>query len=236
MHVELLPLLRCLRPHVDAPLIVAVGSSVDRRIMTGTLGCSVCGAEYAIADGNAVFETLPAGSTAMGEVVGGVVASIAGGASEGRASERHSDAPDDGAMRLAALITLDDREGVWVLDGRWAGMAAALGTIVPATFLLLADRSVASDWPALVGAGDVVPLASASVRGFVLDHPSAALATSAARILVTGGRLVAPAATPVPAGVRELARDARQWAGEREPAAHAGPLVTPRRATPRTGN
>jgi hypothetical protein len=38
------------------------------------------------------------------------------------------------------------------------------------------------------------------------------------------GRVVAPASTPLPDGVREIARDDTDWVGEREPL--ASPVVT----------
>ena len=41
--------------------------------------------------------------------------------------------------------------------------------------------------------------------------------------LATRGRLVAPATAPVPIAIRELARDATEWVGERE----ATPVTVP---------
>ncbi|HEU5173986.1 MAG TPA: hypothetical protein VFT96_04455, partial [Gemmatimonadaceae bacterium] len=68
-----------------------------------------------------------------------------------------------------------------------------------------------------------LPLATGSLRAValdVVDGPDAgAQMTEATRVLRSGGRMLAPSRVPVPHGVRELARDADWWVGERE----AGP-------------
>jgi hypothetical protein len=56
-------------------------------------------------------------------------------------------------------------------------------------------------------------MASGSVRGVALDihHAESPWLADAVRVLRAGGRLVAPASAPLPAGTRELARDDREW-------------------------
>ena len=49
------------------------------------------------------------------------------------------------------------------------------------------------------------------------------------RVLRPDGRLVAPAAIPVPAGIRELARDEREWVGAAEGDAATAPVPLRRR-------
>ena len=89
-------------------------------------------------------------------------------------------------------------------------------------------------------------------RGARRRHRRAPIPRASARprgVTRAGGRLVAPAGSPVPGGVRELARDAAVWVGEREAAAeraghaaraprltaHATRAATPAaRARPRT--
>ena len=51
MFVELIDKLRCLDSHVDRCLVASATHTVDRHILEGTLGCPVCGAEYAIHEG-----------------------------------------------------------------------------------------------------------------------------------------------------------------------------------------
>ena len=232
MHVDLLPLLRCLVRHEDAPLIAAVTHASEGRIVTGTLGCAVCGAEYAIREGNAHFGAAGHATADAGDAVA---------------------VTDDEVTRLAAMLNLDERGGVWALGGRWSAFGAALADMfaktsaasVPVRILLLPDDTVpraadgraqerpASASPAILAIANAIPLAAGSLRGIAIDRASAGLGAAAARVLAANGRLVAPVAAPVPAGVRELARDARHWVGEREHDA-SGPLVIPRRAAPRT--
>jgi hypothetical protein len=126
------------------------------------------------------------------------------------------------------LLDLRDDGGVVVLAGAHAREAAALGAMAAVRCLVVnPDASVVGDATLLVG--DRIPLAAGHVRGVALD---AAMSTERrlegfVRALRPGGRLVAPAGTPLPPGVRELARDAREWVAER--VAPASPPVTLRR-------
>jgi hypothetical protein len=133
-------------------------------------------------------------------------------------------------MRAAALLKCEER-GLYVLDGAWGGLAAALQQIVDVDLLLTDPPSVASMHAAagqgtLRGIGDRWPLASACVHGMALANATAARTTDALRVLRPGGRLVAPVGTPLPAGARELARDERHWVAEK-----AADVITLRRAT-----
>ncbi|MBW7935561.1 MAG: hypothetical protein H3C62_18525, partial [Gemmatimonadaceae bacterium] len=67
----------------------------------------------------------------------------------------------------------------------------------------------------LRGVGDRWPLAAASLHGLALSRITPARAADAVRVLRPSGRLVAPIDTPLPAGVRELARDDRHWVAEK---------------------
>jgi hypothetical protein len=84
-----------------------------------------------------------------------------------------------------------------------------------------APRDAAGADVSVVEAYDAIPFADASFRGVALDetHAEAPLLDAGARVLHPRGRLVAPASAPTPAGVTELARDARLWVAERD----AGP-------------
>jgi hypothetical protein len=67
------------------------------------------------------------------------------------------------------------------------------------------------------------------VRGVALDlaaAPNAALLAGAVEALRPRGRLVAPLAVAVPAGVTVLARDDREWVAEREAPARP-PVIVP---------
>jgi hypothetical protein len=71
-----------------------------------------------------------------------------------------------------------------------------------------------------------VPVAAGSLRGVALDerNAGAVLAADAVRALRAGGRLVAPASSPLPDGVGELARDDTVWVAERREAPRLVPL------------
>jgi hypothetical protein len=62
-----------------------------------------------------------------------------------------------------------------------------------------------------------IPLAGATCRGVALDAAAAEgdYLDAAVRVLRPRGRLVAPAPTPVPRDVTELARDDHLWVAER---------------------
>jgi uncharacterized protein YbaR (Trm112 family) len=208
MFVELVDLLRCPRPHEDSWLVAAAEATAGRHIVRGTIGCPVCQAEYPIRDGVVLF-----GDAVSGEAVSG-----------------HAEAPlprwDDGeraaeGMRLAALLDLSTPGGTVVLGGAWQLCADALLALADVRVLLV-DPPRAPDLRDEVSAvrGAALPVAPDALRGVALDGGTATpeRLTAAARALRPRGRLLAPAAAPLPGGVTELARDGRHWVAEREPA------------------
>jgi uncharacterized protein YbaR (Trm112 family) len=206
MFVELVDLLRCPRPHEDTWLVAASEATAGRHIVRGTLGCPVCEAEYPIRDGVVLFDA------------------------DAAAANAPADAPlphwDDGeraaeAMRLAALLDLSTSGGTVVLGGTWQLCADALLDLADVRVLLV-DPPRAPDMREEVSAvrGAVLPIAPNAVRGIALDDRTATpdRVTAAAHALRPRGRLVAPVAAALPDSVTELARDARHWVAEREPA------------------
>ena len=193
MFIELIDTLRCPLPHehsANSWLVAAAAETVDRHIVRGTLGCPVCHAEFDIRHGDVWFG-------AEEPVTAFVIPS------------------DDDVTRLAALLAVDDRGGLYLLDGAWGAMAAAVsGYSRAAHFMLLSPPLGCEAEGTLRGAGDLVPLAAGAVRGIALDRQSAVLAESATRALAANGRLIAPAATPVPSSITVLARDEQHWVGE----------------------
>jgi uncharacterized protein YbaR (Trm112 family) len=199
MFIELVDSLRCLNAHEDTWLVAAVARLDGRHIAEGTLGCPVCRREYPIRDGVGWF----------------VEPSSAPDAS--RLTPHAPPAPDDRVTRAAALLGLMDAGGIIVLGGDWADCADAIAELGPAHVVIL-NRSATSDAPQSVSSlvvGDRLPFAAASVRAAALDAELAAALSSAAHVLRSRGRLVAPADAPVPDGVTELARDAENWVAER---------------------
>jgi hypothetical protein len=130
-------------------------------------------------------------------------------------------------MRVAALLALGDPGGVVMLMGRWAASAPALEAMVPGTqFLLVNPLAPVFPFASVVRTGQVLPIASGAIRAAAFDSAGVSRLTpgEAARVVRTGGRVLAPAGEPVPDGIAELARDDAQWVGERRAEA-SGPVL-----------
>ncbi len=216
MFVELIDTLRCPRPHADTWLVAAARETRDRSVVRGTLGCPSCRAEYPIEGGVAAFDEAPRAAPAPEPVHEGVPETL------------HEE-----ALRLAALLGLTGAGGIVAAAGTWDATVDPLLQVADVRVVLVEPaRPYVPREPvgALVGAW--LPVAAASLRGVALDGPTAVpeRLAAAARALRAGGRLVAPAHAPVPEGVRELARDARHWVGERDAVPSA--VVPLRRARP----
>lgn len=204
MFIELIDVLRCHADHEDFPLVASITARVDRDIVTGVLGCPACGAEYPIGQGVAVFGDRDV---------------------QALASDPHGEAPEDAAMRCAAMLDLFDPGGVVVLSGSWARGAAILLEIARTSVLLLgpvAGVRLGGGISAL-RTGGLLPLAPGAIRGIALDEAdlSPAFLASAARALKPGARLVAPVGATPPPGIVERARDDRHWVGAAESAVSA---------------
>lgn len=195
MFIELVESLRCVRAHEQSWLVAAINVMRDRSIISGSLGCPVCSAEYPIVAGVADFS----GGLPIPEFPG-------------------SDYTDDEvAMRAGAFLGLGDSSGTVVLMGDWARGAASLTTVAQVRAICVNARSgiAESEKIALVRAGEVLPLGAGACTGIALDRPIG-LAT-AVRSLQPGGRLVAPAGVEAPSGVSILASDESYWVGEKAP-------------------
>ena len=204
MHIELVDALRCTRPHEDTWLVGAFDRMDGRHVAEGRLACPLCRAEFPIRNGIAWFDAPEDG--------GAPPAGAAGGDLE----------DPERATLLAALLALAEPGGTAVLAGGWAAQAEALGALVETRLLLVNPpagtfSSGGDDPTSVLRTRDRLPLGPASVRGVALDETTggAGFLESAVRALRAGGRLVAPAAVPVPAGVTELARDETLWVAER---------------------
>ena len=204
MFIELVDALRCPRTHEESWLVLAAARMEARHIQEGALGCPVCHAEYPIRDGIADFR--------LDGPRGAVERAPAADARSESVAAVDADA-------LAALLDLGDALGFVVLVGAWGRRAHALLEREPMPPLVLLDppdgvRIV----PGMSGvrSGAALPLAGGAARAAAVDDAGADRVASAVRVTRPGGRIVAPAAAGVPPGVRELARSAVVWVGERE--------------------
>jgi hypothetical protein len=193
--VDLIDRLRCPQPHGDTWLVAAASRTERRHLLDATLGCHVCGAEFALRDGALWF----------GDAV----------------DATPMPTNESEVMRAAALLSMSER-GLFVLEGGWGSLASALDVLLDVDLLLvdppLAAPTEAAGRGTLCGVGDRWPFAAASLHGVALEHATTARLEDAVRVLRAGARLVAPAAAPLPAGVRELARDERHWVVEKSAA------------------
>jgi uncharacterized protein YbaR (Trm112 family) len=193
--VEIVDALRCPRDHEESWLVLAARRTEERHVLEGTLGCPVCRAEYPIHDGIADF-TDPATTRAP-------------------AAALHTLPPPD---HLAAMLNLGDALGFAVLTGAWGTRADELIETIDAPPLLVIDPPagvVMGHGLSGLLAGAKLPLATGAARAVATDATDPARVADAVRVARVGGRIVAPAESRVPDGVRELARDDAVWVGER---------------------
>ena len=214
MFVELIDQLRCPAAHEETWLVLFADESRDRHILRGTLGCPVCGRRYPIVNGTVWFR--PPERDAPPGHDGSASTTAGAGAPAGAADAERTDWP----TRLAAFLGLGDVRGVAALYGSWAAHAEALGDLVDGVELLAVAPGEATH-PMLStlepSSSAAIPLATGALQAAALPAgASDADAAEAARLLRAGGRLLAPAATPLPHAVVELARDADWWVGERD--------------------
>ena len=212
MQRDLLDALRCPGTHEESWLVAMVLEASGSSLLVAELACPVCGAEFRIVNGIAHF----AGATPA--------------APPAWPSEPYTPAM---ALRLAALLGVAESQLPVALVGRYTAASGALASLVSAPQLLINGS------PVIPGPGvsclvvaDRLPLGVESLAAIAVDatHATATFLDSATRALRLGGRLVAPADAPVPAGMRELARDTTEWVAETT--ARASGLVELRRRAP----
>ncbi|MDB4913243.1 MAG: hypothetical protein JWM95_887 [Gemmatimonadetes bacterium] len=203
MFIELVDTLRCPVAHEESWLVAAADRMDARHIMAGKLGCPVCAAEYPIMNGVVDFRRDAATPSA-----------------------RLAPPDTEVALRLAALLDLSDSHGFAVLLGAWGNHAITLSDIVDVPLLVIDPPQEIAGSPgvSVIRCDGALPLAMGAARATAIDTASEARVASAVRATRAGGRVVAPANTPVPADVSELARDDELWVGEKSAA--PSPLVT----------
>lgn len=189
--------IHCTGDHAETWLVAQADAVQDGRMAEGTLGCPVCHAERVVRGGVVWWSGAPTPTPA----------------------DVRPDMTGEALVRAGALLALADSRQPYVLCGA-AGLAGnGLAAFADAPLVLLDppdDR--AAPFATIVRGAPAVPFAARSVRGVLLDGAWAAdpaRMASAVGALVPGGRLVAPAAAALPAGVRELARDVGEWVAER---------------------
>lgn len=202
MFIEVVDAFRCPRPHELTWLVASADRLEDRDILTGALGCPICGARYPIVDGVADFRGAGARAPTAGPST----------ASPSERSER--------AIRAAALLGLTEPGGLVVLAGAWGDAAHEAAALVEGVHVLAVDPLgvVASGLGVSVArAPEILPMRPESARAIALDdaHAGAAFLESSVAALKPSGRLLVPIRASIPAGIVERARDAHDWLGEK---------------------
>jgi uncharacterized protein YbaR (Trm112 family) len=192
MYIELVDHLCCPASHERSHLVAAPDVMQDRHIVSGILGCPLCAAEYQVIEGVAVLR-----SAATNE----------------RPSARTVTSYD--ALRCAALLNLAGDGGYAVLVGVW-GSVATLLLDSPTPHLVLIDPPadvVARSGLSIILADAHLPLAGRFARGMAIDERGIDRfpLEGAAELVMSGGRLVAPAAAQPPAAATILASDTQHW-------------------------
>lgn len=203
MFVELVDALRCPRPHAETWLVLASRRADGRHVVEGVLGCPACGAEYAIEGGVPRFAVAP-------------------DAARPQPAPLRAPIDEDETTRAAALLNLVGSGGIVLLTGAWRALAAPLFDLVPAQYVLIDPAPAALDprdereGISVVAAHACVPLGAGSLRAAALEgsYLESSLLAAVTRELRAHGRLVLPAAAPLPPDVRELAADDRHRVGE----------------------
>ena len=206
MFVPLVDVLRCPNPHEETWLVASIDHADTRDILRGTLGCPICMAEYPIRDGVVVFdETVPA-------------------------APYHAPSEED-AVRLAAALDLTDARMTAALQGTWGAQAPLVAGMSPVQMLLInpPDGIASGDGVSILRVA-AAPLAAGSINAAAFDaSASGAMITSLVASLRPGGRLIGPAASALPAGATELARDEDVWVAHVEGGTTSAPVSLARR-------
>lgn len=199
MFIELIDGLRCTSQHPPISLVAAITEREGRHVTRGTLGCPTCHREYPILDGVTWFTRPSEKADAVGCVWRG----------EHDAS---------GAIRIGALLAAT--EGITVaLVGDWARYAQELTELLGLRAFAVNPRGSVDESERLgvLHSGNRLPFRGNSLRGIAIDDSGWSLQDLelATRVLAYGGRMVAPASSPMPSDIEEIARDDDVWVGEK---------------------
>ena len=192
MFIELTDHLRCTADHPESYLVLLPGTMAGRHVMSGELGCPVCGRIVPIIAG---------------------VADFAGGTpSDGRT--RLS------AEAVAAFLGLSGPGGYLALAGGVTSLAGELGNLLPDVGVVLInppEATVASSAAGVLRAGRL-PLKAGSMRGSVLGADVAGnpqWVGDAVGAVLPGLRVVVEGGEPPEHGVEVLATSPECWVGSK---------------------
>ena len=202
MFIELIDLLRCIRPHDDTWLVASFNKVNHRFVEEAKLGCPSCSAEYWIRGGVADFS---------GEIV------LAECDDERKAASHRR---EELATRAGAYLEATEPGATVVLGGLWAYAAQELSEMAELKVIAINAPSEVkeSEMVGLVRVGSEIPLAAGSVLGVAVDAWFPAnIFESAVRVVRPGGRIVGPIANKAPSELSILAHDDKYWVAQKAP-------------------
>ena len=202
MFIELLDLLRCVKPHEETWLVASLNSVSNRFVEEAKLGCPSCAAEYWIRGG-------------VGDFSGGMELPDC---EHDRSSSSHR--REELATRAGAYLDVTEPGATVVLGGLWAYAAQELSEMAQVRVLAINAPSEVkeSETVGLLRVGTEIPLATASALGVALDawFP-VKIVESAMKVVRPGGRIVGPASIAAPPELSVLAHDERYWVAQKAP-------------------
>ena len=202
MFIELIDLLRCVRPHDETWLVASFNKVSHRFVEQARLGCPSCSAEYWIRDGVADFS---------GEVI------LPECEDERKAASHRR---EELATRAGAYLEATEPGATIVLGGLWAYAAQELSEMAEVRVIAVNAPSEVkeSETVGLVRVGAEIPLAAGSAMGAAFDawFP-AKIVESAVRVVRPGGRIVGPTAIEAPSELSILAHDDKYWVAQKAP-------------------
>lgn len=214
MRLELAERLRCPGPHAATPLIVVAQRTAGRELLAALLGCPVCRLEARVVDGDVRFDDAAAPRATDP-------------AARARPEAMRTESVPE-LERVVALLGLAEPEGAVLLTGRYAALAGRLATLTGVHVVVMHAEGMArgadaqgatavdASVSAVEGCAAAAPFSDATFRGVALDRElPAAFVADAVRATALGGRVLAAAGVPRPAGLEELARDDTEWVAAR---------------------
>lgn len=194
MFIELTDHLRCPADHDESFLVLLPNKMEGRSVLTGNLGCPVCGRTFELKDG--VLDT--------------------GG---GPPSDANAGTALD-ADALTTLVGLHGPGGYLTLVGPVAALSNEVAQLVPGVALVAVNPPPAlRDSPGLsILRGGRLPIKSHSMRGVVLGRPFAGephWVAEAARVVLPGLRVVGEGEDPGSDLIELLASADGVWVGIR---------------------
>jgi uncharacterized protein YbaR (Trm112 family) len=193
VHIVLTDILTCPVCDAEHGLVVRTDRMSGRDVREGSLGCPNCRRQFPIRDG--VAWLVPD--------------------ARARVAEPRDQAPPEEAIRVAALLGLDEAKGFVLLAGPVARHAAEVAALTAAALVVAADTEAippSGDRVSRIVLGGSLPFAAGRLHGIWLAGSFAdAHLEAATRALHPAARLVldpAPddAGPRLPAGLRVIAR------------------------------